>query len=122
MSSRPEGTDSRWHSKQLTLHSTPRRNIQRALDEEAWPGPVTLRVRMALHTGEANERAGDYFGPPLNRAARLMSAAHGGQILCSEVTARLLRDRPLRDLGVVALRDLSEPERCLSADDRRIAG
>jgi class 3 adenylate cyclase len=85
--------------------------VQRALAEEVGTGPVTLRVRMALHTGESNERAGDYFGPPLNRAARLMSAAHGGQIVCSEVTARLLRDRPLRDLGVVALRDLSEPER-----------
>ena len=85
--------------------------IQRALAEEVGLGPVTFRVRMALHTGEANERAGDYFGPPLNRAARLMSAAHGGQIICSEVTAHLLRGRPLRDLGVVALRDLSEPER-----------
>ena len=85
--------------------------IQRALNDEVRPGPVTLRVRMALHTGEASERSGDYFGPPLNRAARLMSAAHGGQILCSQVTAGLLHDRPLRDLGVVALRDLSEPER-----------
>ena len=62
-------------------------DIQRALAEEAGLGPVSLRVRMALHTGEANERAGDYFGPTLNRAARLMSAAYGGQILCSEVQA-----------------------------------
>jgi class 3 adenylate cyclase len=67
---------------------------------------------MALHTGETIERDGNYFGPPLNRAARLLGVAHGGQILCSEVTARLVGDRVgMRDLGLVRLKDLLQPER-----------
>jgi hypothetical protein len=51
---------------------------------ETW-GETPIRVRMGLHCGEAEEREGDYFGPPLNRAARLMIAGHGGQILLSRV-------------------------------------
>jgi class 3 adenylate cyclase len=51
---------------------------QRRLQAESWGEIGSLRVRMALHTGAAEERDGDYYGPPLNRAARLMS--HGGQI------------------------------------------
>ena len=63
-----------------------------------------LRVRMALHTGAAEERDGDYFGPPVNRVARLLSTAHGGQVLLSLSTQELVRDRlpagtSLRDLG-----------------------
>ena len=74
-----------------------------------------MRVRMALHTGEASEQGGDYFGPPLNHGARLMAAAHGGQVLCSGITASLASDRlprasSLRDIGAHRLRDLSEPE------------
>src|SRR5215203_5537180 len=61
---------------------------QRALlTEEDWTeetGP--LRVRMALHAGEVEERDGDYFGPPVNRVARLLSAGHGGQTLLSRAT------------------------------------
>ena len=87
-------------------------DVQRAIAGQTWPSPVELRVRMALHSGETIERDGNYFGPPLNRTARLMQLAHGGQILCSEVTSRLLADRVVfRDLGVVSLRDLLEPER-----------
>jgi predicted ATPase/class 3 adenylate cyclase len=91
---------------------------QRALlTEEGWPeqtGP--LRVRMALHTGAAEERDGDYFGPPVNRVARLLSAAHGGQVLLSLTTQELVRDRlparaALRDLGEHRLKDLFRPER-----------
>jgi predicted ATPase len=71
-----------------------------------------LPVRMGLHTGEAELRDGDYFGSTLNRCARLMSIAHGGQIVCSEATAALVRDRDdLRDLGEHRLRDLSRSER-----------
>ncbi len=65
---------------------------QRALDSEIWPLPESLLVRMGLHTGAASVRDGDYFGSSLNRAARLMGVAHGGQIVCSQATADLARD------------------------------
>jgi predicted ATPase/class 3 adenylate cyclase len=89
---------------------------QRALHDEAWTGPTPLRVRMGLHTGEAELRDGDYYGPALNRAARLMSAAHGGQIVISHATEELLRDDlppglDLVDLGEHQLRDLNRRER-----------
>ena len=88
---------------------------QRALLAEAWPEPVSLRVRMGLHTGEAELRDGDYFGPALNRAARLMAVGAGGQILVSQATAGLLQDRlpagvSLADLGEHRLKDLVHPE------------
>ncbi len=69
-----------------------------ALDVQAG---VRLPVRMGLHTGTAVERDGDYFGRTLNRAARIMSAGHGGQIVVSDVTAGLIRDETanLMDLG-----------------------
>ncbi len=71
-----------------------------------------LPVRMGLHTGEAELRDGDYFGSTLNRCARLMGVAHGRQIVCSDATAGLVRDRDdLRDLGEHRLRDLSRAER-----------
>jgi predicted ATPase len=71
-----------------------------------------LPVRMGLHTGEAELRDGDYFGSTVNRCARLMGVAHGGQVVCSESTASLVRDRKdLRDLGEHRLRDLSRAER-----------
>src|SRR5437868_1324679 len=65
--------------------------VQRALAEEAWPTPTPLRVRMAIHTGEADLRDGDYYGSAVNRCARLRSLAHGGQTLLSDVTADLVR-------------------------------
>jgi predicted ATPase/class 3 adenylate cyclase len=85
---------------------------QRALQSESWPAPAELRVRMGLHTGETEERDGDYFGPPVNRAARVMGAAAGQQIVMSAVTAGLL-DRnsgvDLVDLGAHQLKGLVEP-------------
>ncbi|MGH3144565.1 MAG: ATP-binding protein, partial [Rubrobacter sp.] len=90
---------------------------QRALFAEEWDETIgTLRVRMALHTGVADERGGDYFGPPLNRVARLLSAGHGGQVLLSHATQELVRDElpeatGLRDLGERRLKDLFRPER-----------
>jgi predicted ATPase/class 3 adenylate cyclase len=89
---------------------------QRALLAEPWPAAAPLRVRMALHTGEADLRAGDYYGPALNRAARLMAVASGGQSLISQSTAAVLHDRlppqaGLRDLGEHSLKDLARPER-----------
>ncbi|MDX1468143.1 MAG: adenylate/guanylate cyclase domain-containing protein [Acidimicrobiia bacterium] len=75
-----------------------------------------LRVRMAVHTGSADERDGDYFGPAVNRAARLMSVGNGGQILVSTATSQLAQDTlppaaSLNDLGEHRLKDLSRPER-----------
>ena len=90
---------------------------QQKLFRERWPNEVGgLRVRMALHTGAANERSGDYFGPPLNRVARLLSAGHGAQVLLSLATQELVRDQlppgvALRDLGEKRLKDLARPER-----------
>ena len=61
--------------------------VQRSLRAEGGRAPGGLKVRAALHTGEAEERDGDYFGPTLNRVARLLSAGHGGQVLLSAATA-----------------------------------
>jgi len=89
---------------------------QLGLSGEQWPEPTGLRVRMGLHTGEADYRDGDYYGTAVNRAARLMAVGHGGQIVCSQSTAELARDAltdgvVLVDLGEHRLRDLSRPER-----------
>jgi predicted ATPase/class 3 adenylate cyclase len=89
---------------------------QRALLQEPWSEVGPLRVRMALYTGLAEERDGDYFGPPLNRVARLLEAGHGGQVLLSLATAELVRDdlpegASLRDLGERRLKDLVRAER-----------
>ena len=70
-----------------------------------------LPVRMGLHTGEAESRDGDYFGPTLNRAARVMDAGHGGQVLVSSATAGLVSGRDLVDLGEHQLKGLETPER-----------
>jgi predicted ATPase/class 3 adenylate cyclase len=81
---------------------------QRALAAERWPKGTEIRVRMGLHTGEVDERDGDYFGKPVNRTARLMAVGHGGQVLCSQTTAALVGAEPkLVDLGEHRLRDLS---------------
>jgi predicted ATPase len=67
-------------------------------------------VRMGVHTGEADERDGDYFGAAVNRAARLMAIAHGGQIVVSRATQQIVTGVDLVDLGEHRLRDLSRPE------------
>jgi WD40 repeat protein/class 3 adenylate cyclase len=84
---------------------------QRALQRAA----PQLRVRMALHTGEAEVREGDYFAPALNRVARLLATGHGGQVLLSQETARLIRPAlphgtHLRSLGTHRLRDIASRE------------
>jgi predicted ATPase/class 3 adenylate cyclase len=89
---------------------------QRAFHHEAWPDACEIRVRMGVHTGEAAARAGDYFGPAVNRAARVMAAGHGGQVLLSGATAVLVQGAlpartSLRDLGEHRLKDLERPER-----------
>ena len=85
---------------------------QRALAAEDWSGGAVLRVRIGIHTGEAEERDGDFFGNPVNRAARIMGAANGGQILVSDLTAGLveqLSEVKLVDLGLVELKGVVEP-------------
>jgi predicted ATPase len=72
---------------------------------------LELPVRMGLATGEAELREGDYFGAVLNRAARVMAAGHGGQVLLAESTASLLSGVDLLELGARRLRDLSTPVR-----------
>jgi predicted ATPase/class 3 adenylate cyclase/Tfp pilus assembly protein PilF len=89
---------------------------QRRLLSSEWEQTGPLRVRMALHMGAVEERDGDYFGPPVNRVARLLSAGHGGQVLLSLPTQELVRDQlpggtTLRDLGEHRLKDLFRPER-----------
>jgi len=77
---------------------------------------LPLRVRMAVHTGHTEERDNDYFGPPLNRVARLLAIGHGGQVLLSEVTYNLLGEvlppgAMAQDMGLHRLKDLQQSER-----------
>ncbi len=90
---------------------------QKTLSRNAWEEikPEALRVRMGLHTGEAELRNADYFGGTLNRAARIMAAGHGGQVLLSGSTAELVRgqlsgDITLIDLGEHHLKGLLQAE------------
>ena len=89
---------------------------QRALAAHAWPPDAVVRVRMGLHTtGEAEIVEGNYAGVDVHRAARIMSAGHGGQILVSGSTRALVEhalppDVALLDLGEHRLKDLSQPE------------
>jgi len=90
-------------------------DIQRALANEDFATVDGVRVRIGLHVGDASERDGDYFGPAVNRTARLMSIGHGGQILLSGIMRELAEsDFPagtaLVDLGSRRLKDLTEPE------------
>ena len=91
-------------------------DAQRALLAEDWGPAGPLRVRMALHAGEAEPGRGGYLAPALNRLGRLLAAGHGGQVLLSAAAADLVRDQvpggaALRDLGEHRLRDLPGPER-----------
>ena len=90
--------------------------VQRAMAAEPWTRGAVVKVRIGIHTGEAELAAGVYVGIDVHRAARIMAAAHGGQILVSEATRALVsRSMPagasLRDLGEHQLKDLPEPER-----------
>jgi predicted ATPase/class 3 adenylate cyclase len=86
---------------------------QRSLAAHAWPDGAAVRVRMGLHTGDASVVADNYVGLDVHRAARIMSAGHGGQILISDATSSLLGDTgeiDLDDLGLHRLKDLQKPE------------
>ncbi len=89
---------------------------QLAVSDQEWGEIGSLRVRMALHIGEADERDRDYFGPSVNRVARLLDTGHGGQVLLSQASEEKVRDclpekASLKDLGEYRLKDLSRRER-----------
>lgn len=90
--------------------------LQQSLSDASLTQGIALRVRCGLHAGVVERRDNDYFGPPVNRTARIMGVAHGGQILVSQAVvdklgARLPAQVTLRDLGGVRLKDLTAPER-----------
>jgi predicted ATPase len=90
---------------------------QVALAAAEWPDGVVLRVRMGVHSGEVTEQDGDYFGPEVNRAARVMSVAHGGQVVCSAPVGEQARAGfALIDLGEHRLRDLQSPVHLYQVD------
>lgn len=90
---------------------------QLAASAEVFDDAFDIKVRMGIHTGVADERDGDYFGSTVNRAARVMGAGHGGQILVSADTASLLSDvHDTVDLGTQTLRDLAEPIRVIQVN------
>ena len=98
------------HAVEATL------DFQQAIADKTQTEGLELRARCGIHVGVAQRRDEDYFGNTLNRAARIMSAAHGGQVLLSQAVVDLVRGRlpeliSLRELGLVRLRDLASPER-----------
>ncbi len=91
-------------------------DIQRAFEQEPWETGVELRIRMALHTGEAEVREGNYYGTTVSRTARIRALAWGGQTLLSQATKELVQDRlpagaEMKDLGSHVLKDFQRAER-----------
>jgi DNA-binding NarL/FixJ family response regulator/class 3 adenylate cyclase len=89
--------------------------LQAAIRAEAWPPEAVIRTRIAVHTGEAVERDGDYLGPAVNRVARLRGVANAGEIIVSAATAAIVRaalptGSELVDIGAVELRGIDHPE------------
>ena len=102
-------------------------DLARRLGEQAHPDVGVLKVRVAVHTGDAEERDDDYFGPALNRTARLLSVANGGQVLVSLVTERMAGGSvgegiAFRDLGEHRLRDLARSEQIFQMDIDGVPG
>jgi len=90
--------------------------VQKALSEYHWPDGGQVQVRIGLHTGEATLVGNEYLGIDVHRAARVASAAHGGQVILSETTHALVDHAlppaiTLKDLGMHRLKDLARPER-----------
>jgi predicted ATPase/class 3 adenylate cyclase len=90
--------------------------IQQNLATESSNGPISLKVRIGIHTGDADLRMGDYYGPTVNRCARIRGIGHGGQCLLSQVTAELVQDHlppevGLMDMGAHRLKGLEREER-----------
>jgi len=98
-------------------------DVQRTLAGQTWPDGVAIRVRIGVHTGEANVAGERYVGLTVHRAARISAVGHGGQVLVSQTTANLLEDDidhlaglALRDLGEYALKDIARPVRIYQLD------
>jgi class 3 adenylate cyclase/sugar lactone lactonase YvrE len=96
---------------------------QRAISTHSWPGAASVRVRMGIHTGEADVAIDRYVGLSVHRAARISAIGHGGQVLISQSTASLLEDDEedlpgieLRDLGAHHLKDIARPVRLYQLD------
>ena len=85
--------------------------VQRALAAAEWPEGLPVRVRIGIHTGTPLRVDGNYVGTDVHQAARIMAAAHGGQVLLSEATAAQLNGTALRDLGMHQLKDITQPIR-----------
>lgn len=97
-------------------------DIQASIGDAPPVAEMPIRVRIGLHTGEAHERDGDYYGPAVNRAARIEASGHGGQTLLSEPTARILtvstvKRWTLRELGEFSLKGLTRSERIFQLGD-----
>jgi predicted ATPase/class 3 adenylate cyclase len=93
-------------------------DAQTALSAHEWGVTGALRVRVGLHTGECQLRGGDYFGSVVNRAARIMAVAHGGQIVCSRAVVEVAGDGfPVRSLGEHRLRDLGAAQELFQVGD-----
>ena len=102
-------------------------DLQSSLGAEDFSALDGLPVRAAIHTGTADERDGDYFGPAVNRVARLLAIGHGGQILLSGVTTAIVQGNlplqtSLRDLGEHRLKDLAQPEQVYQLTAPDLAG
>src|ERR1022692_5089484 len=88
---------------------------QLAIQSEPWPSETQIRIRIAMHSGTANLRDGDYYGPSVNRVARFLNTAYGGQTLLTQTACDLCRDSlppqaSLKRLGEHTLKDLARPE------------
>jgi predicted ATPase/class 3 adenylate cyclase/DNA-binding CsgD family transcriptional regulator len=97
-------------------------DIQKKFGTESWPEELALKMRIAMHTGEAQLREGHYFGAALNRCARLLTICHPGQILLTKATEALLVDEvpagsDIEDLGLHRLKDLARPEQVFQLSD-----
>ena len=101
--------------------------LQRRLGAVEWPNHLAIGVRVGIHTGETSERDGSYFGPAVNRAARLTASAHAGQIVVSMATQQIVNDHlppdvELTDLGTVRLAGLPAPMRAFGLRAPGLAG
>ena len=90
-------------------------DVQQAILIEPWPSDLTIKVRMALHTGESELREHDYYDPVVNRCPRLRGIAHGGHVVLSQATLELAQDAlpdgvTFRDMGAHRLRGMERPE------------